>query len=172
MQQSLHGMKVAILVANGFNEPAFLGMQKAMRDAGAVVTMISADQSLVNGWRDTDWGLSFPADAMLSSSLAADYDMLCVPGGRRSVDKMQLTAHTKRFVGGFVNAGKPVAMMNEANDLISFCELGADYQAAQAGAVQSGALFSMEVMPADMMAMIEGDMIAFFMSCMDVAKAA
>ncbi|MEZ5813737.1 MAG: DJ-1/PfpI family protein [Alphaproteobacteria bacterium] len=129
MKKPLLGRKVAVLVANGFSEKDLTLTQKALVSAGAALRIISMDQGLVNSWNDDDgdggqegWGLNFAADQVLNRALAADYDMLIVPGGRRSVEKLELTAHTRRFIGGFVDSGKPVAIYNDALALLMFAE--------------------------------------------------
>lgn len=111
-----------MLVANGFSEKDLTFTQKTLLNAGATIRMISMDQGLVNSWNDLGWGLNFATDQVLAEALAADYDMLIVPGGQRSIDKLKLTAHTRRFVGGFVNMNKPVAFFEEAVDLLIFAE--------------------------------------------------
>lgn len=118
MHKPLLGQRIAVLVANGFNETDMTQAQRALQDSGADIRIVSMDQGLVNSWRDGSWGLNFVADAFLNKALAVDFDMLIVPGGQRSMDKLKQTAHTRRFVGGFVNAGKPVVAFDEANDLL------------------------------------------------------
>ncbi|MCD8570795.1 MAG: DJ-1/PfpI family protein [Alphaproteobacteria bacterium] len=76
------------------------------------------DHGLVNSWTGTAWGHHFAADCVLSTALAADFSMLLIPGGRRSVEKLKLTAHTQRFINGFLNAGKPLALMGDAVELL------------------------------------------------------
>lgn len=118
MAKVLKDEKVAILVANGFNESEMTNVQKHLQKAGANTRIISVSQGLVNSWRDNDWGHHFAADNILSASLAVDYAMLYVPGGKRSIEKLRLTAHTKRFINGFLNSDKPVAMSGDAIELV------------------------------------------------------
>jgi len=85
----------------------------------------------------------------LSAALAADFDMLIIPGGQRSVEKLKLTAHTRRFIGGFVDTGKPVALFEEAVALLLFAERAKDYtltgpEALQVEAEAKGAIWSAE----------------------------
>ena len=101
LSNSLQGAKIAILVANGFNEQDLTSAQRILQGYGAYLRVISMDNGLVNSWNGTGWGLNFAADKMLNEALAADFSMLMVPGGRRSVDKLKLTAHTRRFINGF-----------------------------------------------------------------------
>lgn len=122
MFKSLVGEKIAVLVANGFCEEDFTLMQRALQGSGANIRVISMDSGLVNSWNGSGWGLHFASDSVLSSALAADFSMLIIPGGQRSADKLKLTAHTRRFIGGFIDAQKPVVAMDEAVDLLVFAE--------------------------------------------------
>lgn len=122
MHNSLSGQKVAILAANGFQEQDVTETQRKLLEAGAQVHIVSSDHGLVNSWTGDRWGHHFSVDVHLSQALAADYDMLVIPGGMRSFDKLKLTAHTKRFIGGFMMAQKPVAVMHDALHLMVFCD--------------------------------------------------
>ena len=122
MTKPLLGQKIAVLVANGFAEDDLISMQKAMMDAGGDIRIISMDNGLVHSWNHDGWGLNYAPDQVLNRALAADYDMLVVPGGRRSVEKLELTAHTRRFIGGFVNCGKKVVCFEDAVELLLMVE--------------------------------------------------
>ena len=76
--------------------------------------IISPDAGLVNGWAGDHWGHHYAVDAALGTALSGDYDMLIVPGGQRSLDKLKMTAHTKRFINGFLVSEKPVVMYGDA----------------------------------------------------------
>lgn len=173
MHKSLHGCKVALLVANGFDEMAYIEVQKILQGSGASLTLVSADKGLVNGWRGTEWGLNFPADHMLSSALAADFDMLVVPGGERCMAKMQGTAHTRRFMNGFLDMFKPVVLVNEAVDLLSFIERSAQFDLqAEAGLAQDKAMMTMAGTPAEVAVMVQTALMPFMDACFNEAKAA
>ncbi len=122
MSKSLSGMKIAILVSNGFNQQDMTDTQKVMNSLGVSLKLISPDQGLVNGWEGTSWGHHFAVDQQLSTALGADFDVLVVPGGQRSLDKLKTTAHTRRFVNSFVTAQKPVVMFNDAIDLLGYAQ--------------------------------------------------
>lgn len=110
----LSGSKIAILVANGCTEQDMTEAQRALIEAGATTKIISPDAGLVNGWSGKSWGHHYAVDAALSTALSADYDMLVIPGGQRSLDKLKLTAHTKRFINGFMASEKPVVAYGDA----------------------------------------------------------
>lgn len=123
MSHSLAGKKIALLIANGFNQADMTSAQRALIAKGANVRIVSPETGLVNGWDNTSWGHNFAVDESLGTALGADFDMVVVPGGERSVNKLKLTAHSKRFLGSFMNAGKPVAIMGDALALMIFSDL-------------------------------------------------
>ena len=122
MIKPLMGMKVAILAANGFTEQNFIDIQKNLLEQGAVLRIISTNQGLVNGWDGVGWGHNFAVDAPLNTALGVDYDALIIVGGTRSLDKLKLTAHTRRFIGSFMAAQKPTIVMEDALHLMIHTE--------------------------------------------------
>ena len=114
MQKPLAGLNVAILIANGFHEIEMTTFQRALLEAGANPKIVSIESSLAHGWQGKGWGHYHPVDKHLSDALAADYDVLVVPSGHRGHDKLKLTAHTRRFIGGFMMAFKPVLAIGDA----------------------------------------------------------
>lgn len=110
----LSGSKIAILVANGCTEQDMTEAQRALIETGATTKIVSPDAGLVNGWSGKQWGHHYAVDAALSTALSADYDMLVIPGGQRSLDKLKMTAHTKRFINGFLLSEKPVVAYGDA----------------------------------------------------------
>lgn len=123
MSKPLAGMNAAILVGNGFNEIEMTTFQRAILEAGGKPSIVSIENSLVNGWRGASWGLNHPVDKHISDALAADYDILVIPGGVRSHDKLMTTAHTKRFIGGFMAAYKPVMCLGNSAGLLADLDL-------------------------------------------------
>lgn len=147
MQKPLAGMKAAILVANGFNENEMTMFQRGMMEAGAYPRIISVENGLANGWQGTGWGHYFAVDCQLSDALAADFDILIVPGGQRSLDKLKLTAHTRRFIGGFMAAYKPIMVIGDGINLLSAIGLNNGYmvtgpETSKDMAVTAGAIWS------------------------------
>lgn len=131
MNKPLSGQKIAILVANGFDEVDMTHAQRALAASGATLNLISTENGLVNSWTTKSngtgaWGHHFPTDANVSTVLAADYDCLYVPGGRRSIDKLQENAHCRRIVRSFFDAGKPMMMLGCAVELLASAERASD----------------------------------------------
>ncbi|WP_029009474.1 DJ-1/PfpI family protein [Azospirillum halopraeferens] len=119
MDQPLAGKTIAILVANGFEETTMTEPQRALLKTGAALRTISPEQGLVNGWHGKAWGHYFPVDKQVGDVLGSDYDMLLLPGGERSIVKLLQNAHTRRIVGHFLDAGKPVAAIDEGVQLLA-----------------------------------------------------
>ena len=86
----LSGKTIAIMVASGFDETGFIAIQRAMMDAEAKLKIISRDAGLTYAWNGTGWGMSYPADATLSTALAIDYDGLIIPAGKRHIDTLEM----------------------------------------------------------------------------------
>jgi len=144
MSKPLNGTKIAVLIANGFNEQEFTLCQRPLAEQGASLRIISTNQGLVNGWDGKGWGHNFAVDASLNTALGVDYDSLLIPGGQRSLEKLKLTAHSKRFIGSFVGAMKPVVVMGDALELLIQSDLINGYTVTgsenlEAQAIQRGA---------------------------------
>ena len=111
------GKTIAMMLASGFDEAGFIEIQRAMMAAGAKLKIVSREAGLTNAWNGTGWGMSYPADTTLSTTLAVDYDALIVPAGQRHVDALQNEAHAKRVLGAFLRANMPVLLQAEARQL-------------------------------------------------------
>jgi protease I len=107
--QQLIGKKVAILVADGFEQVEMTEPRQALEEAGAGTDLISPNSGCVKGWQHTKWGDEFKVDVPLSQARADDYDALLLPGGVISPDKLRINSQAVDFVRAFFDAGKPVA---------------------------------------------------------------
>lgn len=120
MSKPLIGKKVACLAANGFSEQDVLKIQELVCEAGASFKFICPNMGLVSGWTGQSWGRHFAVDKALSESLGADYDFLFIPSGHRSIDKLKISAHTKRFLNSFLSANKPTILYGDAVKLLIY----------------------------------------------------
>jgi protease I len=111
MNHDLHGKKVAILVADGFEQSEFEKPKQALEQAGATTYVISPNEDRVTGWdHDTNnHGDSFEVDLPLDEARAVDFDALLLPGGVKNPDTLRTIPEAVAFVRGFFEAGKPVA---------------------------------------------------------------
>ena len=115
------GKTIAIMVASGFDETAFIAIQRAMMTAGGNLKLVSREAGLTNAWNGTGWGMSYPADATLSTTLAIDFDALIVPSGSRHIESLK-TGPRKRVLRAFFREDMPVLLQGEAVSLINLIE--------------------------------------------------
>src|SRR3954449_2290333 len=109
MTNQLKGKRVAILVANGFEQSELLEPKKALEQAGAETEVISPEQGKVKGWNHTDWGEEVPVDRPLDAASSGDYDALLLPGGVMNPDHLRMNPRAVQFVKSFFTEKKPVA---------------------------------------------------------------
>jgi len=106
---NLKGKKVAILVADGFEQVELTEPRKALQDAGADTKVVSPAEGRVKGWNHKDWGDEISVDVALKSAEPEDFDALLLPGGVMNPDHLRMDPDAVKFVRGFVDAGKPIA---------------------------------------------------------------
>lgn len=114
MAHDLTGKRVAILIANGFEQEEMTRPRRALHDAGATTYIVSPETDKVRGWDHTDWGESFSVDVPLDQANPNDYDALLLPGGVMNPDNMRRNPHAQAFVRAFFDARKPVAVICHA----------------------------------------------------------
>ena len=117
------GKTVAIMVASGFDEDIFIAIQRAMMSVNAKLRVISRDAGLTNAWNGSGWGMSYPVDSTLSTTLAIDYDALIIPSGERHVTTLAPEAHAKRLMRAFTREDMPVLVLEEATALLDLVDL-------------------------------------------------
>jgi len=107
--ENLKGVKVAILVTDGFEQVELTEPPKALDDAGADTSIISPKRDVVRGWNFTDWGDNFAVDVPLDQARPEDFDALLLPGGVINPDRLRTEPKAVEFVKSFFSADKPVA---------------------------------------------------------------
>lgn len=114
MGEMLNGKKVAILVADGFEQIELTGPKEALEMAGAEVEIVSPAEGEVQGWNHDEKADRFPVDMPLNLARSDDYDALLLPGGVRNPDQLRMSTRAVEFVDGFFATGKPVAAICHA----------------------------------------------------------
>jgi len=109
MEKQLSNKKVAILVADGFEESEFTKPLEALKDANAQVDVISLHGGKVKAWAEKDWGGEYDVDKTVDQANSKDYDALVLPGGVLNPDQLRVNADAVAFVGGFFDDSKPIA---------------------------------------------------------------
>ena len=105
----INGKRIAILVAEGFEQVELLKPRAALMEAGGLTEVVSPQKGKVRGWDMTDWGDEIDVDVPLNTADASRYDALLLPGGVMNPDKLRVIPEAVEFVKRFFESGKPVA---------------------------------------------------------------
>jgi protease I len=109
MPSDLTGKRVAILVADGFEQVEMTEPRKALEQAGARTDIVSPARGDVQGWNHHEKADKFPVQVALGSAKVGDYDALLLPGGVMNPDQLRTKPEAVEFVKSFVQDHKPVA---------------------------------------------------------------
>jgi protease I len=109
MAEALRGLRVAILVADGFEQVEMTEPRQALKNAGAKTQIVSPNKEQVQGWNHFDHADIFPVDVPLERANPDDYDALLLPGGVANPDQLRMIPEAVNFVRSFVLSGKPIA---------------------------------------------------------------
>jgi len=112
--ENLKGLRVAILIENGFEQVEMTELRKALLDAGAQVSIVSPQRGHVRGWKHTEWGDEFPVDKQLDNANPDEFDALLLPGGVMNPDKLRMQPKAVAFAKAFFDSDKPVAAICHA----------------------------------------------------------
>src|SRR6476646_5085457 len=109
--EELKGLKVAILVEDGFEQVELVEPRKALDQAGAETQVVSPRSKQVRAWKFTEWGDTLPVDVPLDKADAMKFDALLLPGGVLNPDALRIQPKAVAFVKAFFDAGKPVSVI-------------------------------------------------------------
>lgn len=109
MNKELKDKRVAILVADGFEQVEMTEPRKALEEAGAKTELVSPSQKEVQGWNHYEKANKFAVDVELDAAHAENYDALLLPGGVLNPDQLRVNPKAVEFVKSFFQDGKPVA---------------------------------------------------------------
>ena len=125
MNEKLDGLRVAILVANDFEQVEMVVPRKVLDDAGAQTFLIAPSEPLmvdnlevvhparceVQGIHHDKPGDMFPVSLPLEMANANDFDALLLPGGVMNADQLRIIDKAKEFVQSFDQNMKPIAVI-------------------------------------------------------------
>jgi len=114
MPGELEGKRVAVLVAEGFEQVEMTEPRKALEAAGAKVEIVSPSGTCVQGWHHFEKADKFHVNVPLESAHSSDFDALMLPGGVANPDQLRMNPKAVTFVKSFFTEGKPVAAICHA----------------------------------------------------------
>jgi len=111
----LTNFRVAVLATDGFEESELTEPVKALKDAGAEVTIVSLKPGHIQGVRhDLDKTVKVKVDRALHNARAEDFDALHLPGGTVNADSMRMVPEVQAFLRAMQESGKPIAAICHA----------------------------------------------------------
>jgi protease I len=111
----LSSFRVAVLATDGFEESELTEPVKALREAGAQVTILSPKPGEIQGVRhDIDKTIKVKVDRSIKDTSAEEYDAVHLPGGALNADAMRMVPEVKAFLREMQDAGKPFAVICHA----------------------------------------------------------
>lgn len=117
-KHNLTGKRVAILVADGFEQVELDQPRQALDQAGAKTEVVSPAKGHVKGGNHDKPAAGAKVDVPLGSAKADDYDALLLPGGVFNPDALRQEKKAVEFVRAFFDAGKPVAAICHGPQLL------------------------------------------------------
>jgi putative intracellular protease/amidase len=109
--ENLAGLRVAILIADGFEQVEMVKPRAALDQSGAQTSIVSPMDGHVRAWNFTNWGDEFPVDVALDRARPNDFDALLLPGGVMNPDTLRMLPRAVAFAKAYFDAGKPVAVI-------------------------------------------------------------
>ncbi len=110
-QKRLDGVRVAALVADGFEQDELTVPMQALQAAGADVFVVSPNHGKVRAWDHGRWGVEYRVDVPLEQARAEDFDAILQPGGVMNPDKLRMDARAVDFFRDFRVQRKPMAVI-------------------------------------------------------------
>ncbi|MFI0417387.1 type 1 glutamine amidotransferase domain-containing protein [Spongiactinospora sp. 9N601] len=111
----LQGKSIAFLLApEGVEQVELTEPWRVIQRAGGTPRLISTRAGRAQAFNHLDKADTFEVDATVTQVSPADFDGLVLPGGVANPDFLRTDRDAVRFVGGFFEAGKPVAAICHA----------------------------------------------------------
>src|SRR6266480_3480698 len=111
----LTDFRVAVLATDGFEESELTEPVKALRDAGAQVTILSLNPGQIQGVRhDLDKTAKIKVDRAIRDASTEEFDAVHLPGGTVNADSMRMVPEVQAFLRAMQDAGKPITAICHA----------------------------------------------------------
>ena len=112
--KQLQNVRVAILVADDFEQVEMTEPRKALDEAGAMTTLISPKPGQVTGMNHDVKSDAFRVDMTLEQANPDDFDAVLLPGGVLNADSLRVNPKAQNFVSQIDKSGKPIAVICHA----------------------------------------------------------
>jgi len=109
MANRLQGKRIAFLATDGVEQVELTRPWEATLGEGTTNHLISEHDGSIYAMNHDDKGDTFQVDRVVGDVAVGEYDVLVVPGGVRSPDRLRVDPDAVEFVRQFVGSGKTVA---------------------------------------------------------------
>src|SRR5437588_3883029 len=111
----LTDFRVAVLATDGFEESELTEPVKALREAGAQVTVLSLEPGQIQAVRhDLDKTSKIKVNGTIRDARAEEFDAVHLPGGTVNADTLRIEPEVQAFLRAMQDAGKPIAAICHA----------------------------------------------------------
>ncbi len=110
-EQRLNGMRVAILVADDFEQSELTEPKRALEQAGATTKIVSPHGGEIQGMQHDVKKDKFPVDLTLDQARPDDFDAVLLPGGALNADFLRVVPKAQEFVRTIDGRGQPIAVI-------------------------------------------------------------
>ena len=112
--KQLQKMRVAILLADDFEQVEMTEPRKALEEAGAMTKIISPQPGQVSGMQHDVKADTFKVDMTLEQANPDDFDAVLLPGGALNADSLRMNPSAQNFIRQIDKSGKPIAVICHA----------------------------------------------------------
>jgi protease I len=106
----ISGRKIAVLATDGVEEVELTEPVKALKQAGAAVSIVSLKPGQFQAMQqDVNPTSKIDVDQTVAEARAEQFDGLVLPGGTTNPDKLRMDDKAVAFVKQFVDSDKPIA---------------------------------------------------------------
>lgn len=111
MNNSLQGMRVAILATDGVEDSELSEPRKALEKAGAETVLFAPKEGTIQSFKHHEKAGQFKVDKLLAEADPAQFDAVLLPGGALNADTLRVQPRAQEFVREIDRQGKPIAVI-------------------------------------------------------------
>ena len=111
MSTSLNGIRIAILVTDGFEQIELTSPKAALEKEGATTIVASDKKGQVQGFHHDKKADQFLVDQLLDDIDPNDFDAVLLPGGVHNSDTIRTNQSAQKFVQTMESQNKPIAVI-------------------------------------------------------------
>jgi deglycase len=114
LHMAITGKKIVILATHGFEQSELEVPLQTLKDAGAIVDVVSPEKGEIKGWEMKDWGHPVKVDRLLDEVSADQYDAIVLPGGQINPDLLRINEKALKLIRDFHSQKKTIAAVCHA----------------------------------------------------------